>query len=349
MYVLLRYSVILSFGFYLPFVIDSYEKYLSLLKVLVAGSLVLGIVAILYSLPWTGSIVRSGLFQNDVLYQPREWVGNSVISEVQSYRATSLAGSPNVVACYSTVLWPISYFVYRSAASSKVWRIVSLASVLLLPISAVLTFSRSALLSLLLIVIVFLLKSIQRKSIGPVLLLIFSLSMIYYVAPEKYLASNRLYDATTRLLEGRAKQTDISRIESHTEPFSFVSENYSWFFAGTGLGARKMRNNMTYPGPKDALNWQYMHSFLGAGTHQIGLMPTFAILTLIFYCLVKYSVNYIKTRDQGWGLTTIVTTSVLCILVFFAVEHFFISFPRSMLFLMLTLSVYTVPISRKYI
>lgn len=242
-YMLIRFTLAVSLVFSLPRLISSEYALSFVVKGLVVGLVLSGLLAIFYSLPFTRSFavaVFSISFINPV--EVRQYI----LEIEESLRGQTLIGTSTFSSGVMAVLWPLLYMGEALFKSSIRWLWLGRFAMVIAPLGILATYGRTAWLSVVLVLCSALLWGSKTKRV----LVIFWVLTVGFIAAQlggvgsDLLMLDRLVKKTEVVLEGEIQgESERERFMAYVEPFYHVMEYPSFFLTGTGAAQRKFGGN----------------------------------------------------------------------------------------------------------
>lgn len=282
-YMTCRFALAFSLFFSVNRIVDSEEKFGSVLKAAVAGLVVTSGLIILTSLPGTRGLATSHFFSNALL----EPAAESVIRtfgriEEGGMRGRSLVGTSTLSGAFIVTLWPLAFLLYRWPGTGIFWKGLALAGCLIAPFGAVMTYSRATILGLALVALAFGLFGAG----GARRFVIVALSLAYLVFDSigwdsELFLFERLERRTMAAIENPYEDPQESeRILSYVEPFGHLIENPEFLFLGRGQVRAKMAKRGEISGT------QQLYSGVNPATHSAFSMTYYSSGMIAAFCNV---------------------------------------------------------------
>jgi hypothetical protein len=244
LYMVFRFGLAASLAFTMPRLLDSGEILSAAMKGLVAGALFSATVTILYSLPATRPLVTNTVFSTDFLAPETESLSRALAyySAEAGVRGRSLLGAATFTSGVLGAVWPLVLFARKVFSNEARWLTAATIGALIVPIAILMTYGRTAWLSVIVVSSVLL---AGRSSGGrrTVLLLVAVTAVIVHLAGwrSEVLMVDRVVNKTRVTFQdptfGKAER---ERTLSYTEPFEHLTENPLWLVVGSGRSSARL-------------------------------------------------------------------------------------------------------------
>ncbi len=303
-YQIFRYGLGVYLIFLLPRIVRTKHQFQVILKAVVLGMLVTGGLSIISSLPPTRPIAKI-IFSNSII-NPSEGKGLTRYSMVRgddrAVRGTSLIGPATFTGAYLCTLWPLGLLAYRMLSSARKWKRVALLVCIVVPIGALVTYSRSSWFGISSIVCMIGLLGFS----GNRRILFLAITIIFLIVSQIGLNSSFLYmerieNRTTATFNDPLASGDVrERFLSYTQPLSHLFQNPSWLIAGAGSAGDKMADRgsidrLIYDQEKlathSAISWAYYGFGLPGAMCHIFLM-------LFAFNLIRRNIRYARQTQS---------------------------------------------------
>jgi O-antigen ligase len=244
-YILVRLGLAISLYYMIPRSVSTFSDIDVLLKGLMAGTIFSAILVSLFSLGATRSLVMNYIYSNPLLNPG--W--STLVKAVEIYganetamRGRSLAGAATLTAGFLGVAWPFAFMAYQRFKRDRMWRLISMFTVVITPIGILMTYGRTAWLLVISIGTLILVFNIGRMR-GKVLAAVIGISAgaaVMGVNSEVFYL-DRIFTETKVALENPVNDESVSeRLLSYVQPFSHLMENPQWLFVGAGITGNKL-------------------------------------------------------------------------------------------------------------
>jgi hypothetical protein len=179
---------------------------------------------------------------------------------------------------FLNTIWPLLFLLRSNPKLGGVWKILLILAMIIMPIGIVMSYSRGAIIGLILIVVVAILLSSRQVSQPIILGVGFALLVFSWFGwDSQYFKFDWLQLKTQRALENPYGNVTVTeRLFAYSEPFQHVIENPGFFFLGQGFAYRKMSGNTLSAGVNAA-----NHAVFAAAYYGYGMLAAFAYLFLL--------------------------------------------------------------------
>jgi hypothetical protein len=236
-YEMVRMLIAISLFFSVSRIVQTEDDVLIVAKAMLIGAIVTASLMILTSLPFTRGIVTGTVLSWEFLEPAAEIAVRKYADTSDPMRGRSLIGVSILSGAFLNVCWPMAAMLYRwHGKVSIAWRKAALVSMSLVPIGIVMSYSRGAILGLLLVITgtLFIGAKQARRGIfvgAMVALVLFSAvgwdSEIFFF--------ERLENRTQAMLENPYEDArETSRLFAYIHPFFHAAKNPEFFVFGRG-------------------------------------------------------------------------------------------------------------------
>lgn len=344
-YMFIRFCLAVSLFFSLNRIVESCDDLLLIIKATLLGLIITAGIIMLSSLPPTRPLAVKYIFSNPMLEPAFEIAIRQFGGGIErGMRGRSLVGVSNMSGGFICTLWPFAFLVFLWKGMPLHWRAIALFACLLAPFGAIMTYSRSAVISLILVIMMlacFGAGGIKRYVILFVAFAVFGISVIGWNSELFFF--ERLIKSTSIALDDPLEREDESeRVMSYVEPFIFVLERPDYLVAGEG----GIRTKITIP--DQVLGYSRnmaTHSAFASAFYTYGLLAAFCNVLMVGTAFLVAYQNMVKAAWQSETARMLASVTVVCLmgmLPWWSLGHGAVSAPRGAMFFFLVLGVVTV-------
>ena len=339
-----RLCVSVSVFFLVNNLIRSEADLLPIIKAAVAGMLVTAFLMAMTSLPGTRNLV-AWVFGIELLTPSgdRFFKANETIS--RGIRGQSLVGYNIISAWFVALIWPLAIALYKHPQTIGLWRRIAQIACFLGPFGVIFSYSRGAILGLLLIITALLIFGEGRLKTQISIAIIFVVTIITFFGWDSDLFYfERIERRTRATIENPfASEMESERFYSYIDPFIIVSDNPMVTLWGEGLTVERLREragrNIETIISKKNRNVAD-HSVFSKATLSYGMLAAFCYLGLWASSTLRaYAEARISTKNQGLEryFPQLVFASVFGLSAWIAFDKGIIIQPRgAMMFFLIT-------------
>jgi hypothetical protein len=307
---------------------------------LVGGMAATALISGLESAPVEGNPVRSLLVS---LYPPLEARYASYLAKDAPVRASALLQGANVVGGVICAIVPFAYSLisWRVLPRLRAFLVVCLFLGL---VGLGVTYSRSSLLSLLVILLVLTWKEKGRKRSYLIVFALICLFLIVLGETTGYYQESFVAGKIEGLLgvDPLADYNNAARVMAYTGVIPFLFQNPLWIFLGRGFAfgdllSRDLINNQAL---LQIMQTQH-HSIVVLNFYDQGLLPAVVGVLIFLVCLVKAISLTTKVSRGDYWIPLSLLASLFGMIPFMLTDHFYASLPymQSLYFLVIGLTV----------
>lgn len=230
-----RYATAVGCFFLLGRTLRSERQMDAVFRALLVAGLVTGVFSLTTSLPFTRPYAN-GVFSLPFVMG----AGARALSESEATRGRSLVGSVNMTGALLCAMWPLlawSSNRFRHMRRDS-WRLLSRATLLIVPLGALATYSRGAWLSLLIVLCGGVLGGSSRRTSLGVAVLIAALGL-WLGIESRQTRVDRIIETTEAAIYDR-RASEEERLGSYSGVFEHLVEHPEFLFLGAGSAERKM-------------------------------------------------------------------------------------------------------------
>lgn len=342
-----RMILAVSLFFSLNNLIRTEDDLFLLLKAATVGMLVTAFLMAATSLPVARGSV-SWLFGINVLSPVGEGFFDVHAETDRGVRGQSLVGYNIISGWFVCLLWPLALALYQNSATKGLWKKISLASCILAPFGILFSYSRGAILGMVLLVAALLTFGEGRLKVQMTVILVVFVGVIGLAGLDSNLFFfERLERRTKATLEAPfSDERESERFRSYSEPFAIIISNPLYLIAGEGL--TKMRAGRRGYLKSTGINLFRIegnpadHSVFAMATYTYGMLAAFCYLGLYATCLKTgfYEASLSK-RNGGLGrsLPQLAFASLFAITAWIAFDKGIIQQPRGLMMFLFVMAL----------
>lgn len=331
-YLIFRMSLAVSLFYSVSRIVRKPEHLATILKYALVGAFITSIILITSSLPMTRGIIAI-ILSNPILTPNAQQLASSLIESGDTgIRGSSLVGVSILSGAFLNVVWPLLFLMFTFYKPKGIIKYVLIITTVLVPIAVIMTYSRGAILALILVSIgiIFFQKG-KYRSIFLLLLVSVYLSFNFIGFNSKYFLFDRLTNRTIAALNNPFDdERESERIMAYIEPFGHLLENPTYLFIGEGFARKKVENTTVIKGDENRGD-RSDHAVFAVAYYAYGMITSLAIVFLYFLFL-NYSFKMINKTPNYNLFSSKLTRLLFCILMgfmsWFAFDHGALSSPR---------------------
>lgn len=295
-YLIIRYGLAYSLFFVVPKIVRTHEDVLKILKFGLFGAFVTSFLLITSSLPATRNI-SSIILSNSILTPNADALSSHLAESSESgIRGTSLIGVSILSGAFLNVIWPLLFLLFSYSKPKGLFKFIFYLTMIMVPVGVVMTYSRGAILALLLITIG--ITIFQGGKYRNILVSILSLLYISFNTIG-WTSENFLFDRIQRRTEAVINnpyddRRETERIMAYIEPFDHLIKNPRYLFLGEGFAIGKIRTTSYYNINRadHAIFNRADHAVFAKAYYAYGMITSFSII-LLFLSLSIYTLKII--------------------------------------------------------
>lgn len=346
-YFMFRMSLAVSLFFTVSKIIRKPEDFNKVLKYALVGAFITALLLIFSSLPITRDI-SIVLLSNPVLTPNAVSLSSSILEAGESgIRGSSLIGVSILSGAFLNVIWPLLFLLSTFYKPKKILKYVLYITIALVPIAVIMTYSRGAILALILVIIsiVFFQKG-KYRSIVLVLLIGGYISFSFIGFDSKYFFFERIENRTIAALENPYNdERESERIDAYIQPFEHVLNNPIFLFIGEGFSREKVSGTSDLIGGINRAD----HAVFAKAYYAYGLITSISII-LLYGFLANYTFKFVRKTPNNNYFSSKFTRLLFVVLIgfssWFIFGHAAVSNPRGA---MLMFFVFGLVVSQKNI
>ena len=330
-YLMVRMSLAVSLFFALPKIIRKPKDLSKIIKYALIGGFITATLLIFSSLPIT--ITRSIsaiLLSNPILMPNADSLSQSLINAgSNAYRGTSLIGVSILSGAFLNVIWPLLFLLLTFYKPKGILRHLLYITLALIPVGIIMTYSRGAILALLLIVfgMVFFQKGKYRQVVlGLLVITYFGFNFIGF--QSELFMFDRIERRTIAALNNPYDdEQESERINAYVEPFGHILKNPLYLFIGEGFARSKVRGSYNLSGGINRAD----HAVFAKAYYSYGMITSLSLVFLYLF-LLNYTFKIIKKTPKSSLFLSKLTRILFVVLIgfssWFIFGHAAVSQPR---------------------
>ena len=328
-YLMFRMSLAISLFFVMPKIIRSPENLMKIIKYGLVGAFITALLLIFSSLPMTRGISII-ILSNPILMPNADSLGASLAAVGDaSDRGTSLIGVSILSGAFLNVIWPLLFLLLTFFKPKGLLKYVLFATLVLVPIAVIMTYSRGAILALILVVI-----GITIFQKGKYRYIIVGLLVTGYIGfntigiDSELFMFDRITERTAAAIENPYEdERESERINAYIQPFEHVLNNPLYIFIGEGFARGKVANTSDLSGGINRAD----HAVFARAYYAYGVLTSISII-LLYGLLVNYTFKLIRKTSNTNLFSSKLTRLLFVLLIgfssWFTFGHAAVSNPR---------------------
>lgn len=313
-YLMFRMSLALSLFFTVPKIIRKPEHLTTILKYGLIGAFITATLLITSSLPMTRGF-STLILSNPILTPNAVSLSTSILEAGDSgIRGSSLIGVSILSGAFLNVIWPLLFLLFSFFKPKGILKYIFIITIALVPVGVIMTYSRGAMLGLILVLIgiIFFQKG-KYRSIVLVLLIGGYISFSFIGFDSKYFFFERVVERTEAALNNPYDdERESERINAYVQPFEHVLNNPFYFFIGEGWARKKVKNAEVLDG-NEKRGDRSDHAVFAVAYYAYGMITSF-VLVFLYFLLTKYTFKIMNMTPNN-NLFSSKLTRVLFILL----------------------------------
>lgn len=322
---------------------DSAELRMVML-VAVAGCLVTALLMILSSLPMTRGVVTSYVFSNQYLEPATDTIVELLNRGVGGMRGQSLVGVSILSGAAINIGLPLALYLIRIPGDDSNWpKLLARAYLVLAPFGVVFSYSRGAILGLVLIVLGIVIFAKGRLRTAMVASCVVSIIVLNYVGwGADVFYFDRLEVRTSAMFSAPTEDVrETERLYAYIEPFEHVINNPSFLLIGEGLASTKLgyqfRDVIVESGDFAT------HAVFAKAYYKYGMIAALLyVFALGFALLTTFRIASREKELVRVSQARVVFASLLGIIPWFLFGHAAVSQPRGAMLFVFVLALSSV-------
>ena len=316
-------------------IVNSERAFQAVVKAALLGAIITSILMITTSLPQTRGLVLDHVFSQPYLEPASEGVTSKYGDTYQGVaaRGRSLVGVSILSAAFLNTIWPLLFLMRRQQSLGRAWRLLLILAAVLIPIAVVMSYSRGAILGLLLIIIMVLFFNTRRVRQPLVLGIGVALLIFYWVGWDSdYFFFERIEGSMQSALEDPYNNISVTeRLFAYHEPFQHLIDHPEFLFVGQGFARSRVSGHTLTAGMDAATHAAFAASYYGYGL--------FAALTYVVLLLraLWTTVRHIYQPENEFAssYSRALFAGMMGFLSWFLLGHAAVSQPRGAMLLFL--------------
>lgn len=346
-YLMIRMSLAVSLFFTVSKIIRNPEHLTTILKYSLFGASITAILLITTSLPMTRGF-STIILSNPNLTPNANSLTESILSAGDSgIRGSSLIGVSILSGAFLNVVWPLLFLLFTFYKPKGILKYILIITIALVPVGVIMTYSRGAILALILVLIgiVFFQKG-KYRSIVLILLLGGYISFSFIGFDSKYFFFERIVSRTQAALNNPySDERESERINAYIQPFEHVLNNPIYFYIGEGFARDKVTNTTDLSGGINRSD----HAVFAKAYYAYGMITSLSLVFLYLF-LINYTFKFVRKTPNNNLFSSKLTRLLLVVLLgfssWFTFGHAAVSNPRGT---MLMFFVFGLVVSQKNI
>jgi hypothetical protein len=275
-YIILRTLLAVSLFFSVTRIIQGKQDLITILKAGLLGAIITAALMITSSLPQTRSYVARYIFSNALLLPSADQVSSTYSSGSEALRGQSLVGVSILSAAFLNSIWPLILLLRTSERLHIVWRFLTAIAIVLIPIGVVLSYSRGAIVGLVLVLVIAIMlnsKKVSQPIVAGVGLML--LAFVWLGWESDTLKFEWLQTKAEDQLADPYDSDDVTqRIYAYSEPFELVRAQPIFLLVGEGFARDKIDGAPASVGTA----W---HAVFAAATYGYGMLAAFTYVAML--------------------------------------------------------------------
>ena len=328
-YLMTRMSLAVCLFFLVPRIIRSPKDLMKILRFGLLGALITALLLIFSSLPMTRGI-SVVLLSNPILTPNANYLSTGILAAGSSaIRGSSLVGVSILSGAFLNVIWPLLFLFLNFYKPKGIFKYVLYFTIASIPVGIIMTYSRGAILALILVsigIVIFQKGKYRSIILGLLVSGFISFSFVGFDSDLFYF--DRITERTTAALENPYEdERESERINAYTEPFKHLSNNPIYLFFGEGFSRTKVKgiDDIT-----DGIN-RADHAVLAKAYYAYG-MTTSLSLVFLYLLLMNYTFKQIRITSNNDLFSSKFTRLLFVLLIgfssWFSFGHAAVSNPR---------------------
>tara|TARA_Y200000002_G_scaffold378362_1_gene385605 strand:- start:131 stop:1489 length:1359 start_codon:yes stop_codon:yes gene_type:complete len=328
-YLMFRMSLAVSLFFTVSKIIRKPEHLTTILKYALVGAFITALLLIFSSLPFTR--VYAVIFLSNPILMPNADALAATLAAVGdgSDRGTSLIGVSILSGAFLNVIWPLLFLLLTFYKPKGLLKYILFATLVLVPIGVIMTYSRGAILALILVVIgIAIFQKGKYRSIVLVLLIGGYISFSFIGFDSKYFFFSRIVERTEAALNNPfGDERESERINAYVQPFEHILNNPFYFFTGEGFARAKVSDTIDLSSGINRAD----HAVFAKAYYAYGLLTSISII-LLYGLLANYTLKLIRKTPNNNLFSSKLTRVLFVVLIgfssWFSFGHAAVSNPR---------------------
>ena len=332
-YLMIRMTLAVSLFFVIPKIVRYPKHLIKVLKYALVGAFITSLLLIFSSLPMTRGI-STILLSNPFLTPNAVSLSTKILNAAeQGIRGSSLVGVSILSGAFLNVIWPLLTLLLTYHKLKGVLKIILHLTLILVPVAVIMTYSRGAILALILVILGFVL--FQKGKTRAVILSIASILIIIFSSiglDSNYFFFERIENRTSAALNNPYEdERESERIYSYTQPFEHLVENPIYFFLGEGFSRKKIANSPVIKG--NEYRGQRADHAVFASAYYAYCLFTSLLIVLLFISQIYYTIRIVNKTTNISGLFSSQLSRLLIVVLigfvsWFSFGHAAVSQPR---------------------
>ena len=236
-YEMVRMLIAISLFFSVSRIVQTEEDVLAVIKAVTLGAIFTATLMIFSSVSFTRGIVTSTFFSWSFFEPAAEKALETFSDSSDPMRGRSLVGVSILSGAFLNVSWPMAAMLYRwHGRVSLIWRKLALVSMSLIPIGIVMSYSRGAVLGLLMVILGTILFGAKQARKGIVIGAMTAVILFSAVGwDSEIFFFDRLENRTQAMLENPYEdERETARLFAYIDPFFHMQKHPEFLVFGRG-------------------------------------------------------------------------------------------------------------------
>lgn len=320
-YTLIRTLLAISIYYSASNIVRDESSILAVAKAALLGLIISATLMIATSLPFTRGLATAYVFSLSFLEPAAESVLESYADTADPERGRSLVGVSILTGAFLNSTWPLVALLFQSIKTASMWKKLAAVGLTLAPFGVVMSYSRGAIMGLLLVVataVFFGSQGTRKGIIAAALIAVITFTFVGW--DSEYFFFERIEQRTQAMIENPYEdEREYARILAYTEPFVHVQAHPQFILFGAGNGIKRWGESLP------------LHSMFGKAYIAYGLIAAILYHLLVFsaFAFLFRALNTLHKRAPiTRTFAQALLASMMGILPWLAFGHAAISAPR---------------------
>ncbi|MFY0643022.1 MAG: O-antigen ligase family protein [Bacteroidia bacterium] len=290
------------------------------------GILITAVLLIVSSIPPTRNFSNNYLFSIQLFEPASESVINSYSKYSGAMRGRSFVGVSILSAAFVNSIWPMLLLLRKTIKKNSIGQIFMLMGFIMLPASVIFTYSRGAIIGVVLVSFgILLFNSGNSRNMILASLFMGVLIFLYIGVDSKYFYFKRLEQSTARVIDQPVqKRNETERLYAYIEPFWHIAEHPQYLILGEGITHQQQAaSRAIFSGNRAD------HAVFARSYYAYGLLAAFFYVGLLIFGLIYTFNNAVFSRNPYvLRISRVLVPTLLGLLPWFILGHAAVSTPR---------------------
>ena len=293
-YALARTLLALSLAYSVARLVQTPADLAALARSLVLGTAITATLMILSSLPATRGTLDATVFSIAWLEPASREISSQLPYYQGSTRGRSLVGVSILSGAFLNAFWPLVALASRLPGTSQLWRRLALLACLLAPFGIVMSYSRGAILGLIMVVGSLLVLGSNKSRTGVLVAFVCALTVFNSIGWDSELFYfDRVVKRTNAVFQDPYDDPrEWERINAYSEPFDHLADNPSFAVIGEGTAIGKT-------GVPSEQGNKATHAIFAMAYYSYGMVAAIAYLLLVIAILRHLLREIMRRRPPG--------------------------------------------------